>query len=213
MLPTAVYGLIRKYRQDYLYGNIMADTILAKKYMPASRNSHNWDVAVELLESARKKSEKAFSLGYMSHLAADTVAHGSYTAGFKNLRHTLLEFRADSAIDSAYWFKAIAIGRKVRSRNDDFLEKSLDSVIFSFKTNNRIFKGVVALSLFNQEVFSGFFDRNFNGSQRKDHIDGLQRESLDRIVDVLQNGVRSEVLKKDPIGKVRRSRVLKSFIG
>jgi hypothetical protein len=212
VLPAAVYGLLKKYKEDYLYGNLVADIILAKKYMPLKKNSHNWDVALSLYESSETDTEKAFCLGYMSHLAADTVAHGKYTAGRKVFQHTMLELRADSLIDRSYWFKAVAIDRKVQFRNDAFLEKSLERAIFSFKTNKRIFKGVVALSCLNTEVpFTDLLYRSLSHGRVDARLKGLHDESLSRIVDVLQNGKASEVLKKDPIahhGKLARARVL-----
>jgi hypothetical protein len=203
LLPTAVYGLIKKYRQDYLYGNIMADAILAKKYLPTEKHSHNWSVAVDLLESSRTKPEEAFSMGFMSHLAADTVAHGSYTAGCRGLEHSLLEFRADSTIDHAYWLQALSIRKKVQARNDSFLEKSLERAFFSFKTNRRIFKGFVALSGLNRQVFGNTIFSGFTGLNEKAALEGFHTESIERIVDVLSNGTRSEVLKKDPVAKLK----------
>jgi hypothetical protein len=208
VLPVAVYKLLRRYRQDYLYGNLMADMILAKKYLPSQKNPHSWDMSLELFESARTSAEKAFSLGYMSHLAADTVAHGSYTAGSRNLAHALLELRADSVIDKSYWFQAIGISREVQKRNDLFLEKSLERVIFSFKTNKRIFKGVVLLSCLNKEGLIGSAAR----MKKKNRLEKLHEESLDRIVDVLRNGKRSEVLKENPIGSVRYGRLLTALL-
>lgn len=213
LLPAAVYKLISKYRQDYLYGNLTADIILAKKYLSTEKNPHNWDVALGLLESSDTEAERAFSLGYMSHLAADTVAHGRFTAGRRPLHHTLLELRADGRIDRSYWFQAVAIDRKVQVRNDAFLEKSLERVIFSFKTNKRIFKGAVALSWLNNGALYDFMDRNPLGFRKNGELKALQEESLDRIVDVLKNGASSEVLKKDPIGSIRVPKVLKAFLG
>lgn len=208
LLPVAAYNLIRKYRQDYLYGNLMADMVLAKKYLPKKSNTHTWDVALRLYESAETQPEKAFALGYMSHLAADTVAHGSLTTGSRNLAHALLELRADSLLDRSYWFQAVAIEGKVQKRNDLFLERSLASVIFSFKTNRRIFKSALALSYLNKSRFPEFIS-----PKRKHLLDGLREESLDRIVDVLTHGSRSEVLKEDPIGGVRRNKILSALLG
>lgn len=196
LLPASICGLIKKYRHDYLYGNLIADMILGKRYLPAKKNSHSWDVALGLNESAKTQPEKAFAFGYMSHLAADTVAHGLYTAGTKNLRHAMLELRADSAIDKSYWFQALAIDRRVQARNDSFLEHALERVIFSFKTNKRIFKTAVALSCLNRE--------RAIRPDRKLLIDGFYEESLDRMVDVLKNGSRSEVTRKDPMGRAVR---------
>ncbi|HYA11685.1 MAG TPA: zinc dependent phospholipase C family protein [Thermodesulfovibrionales bacterium] len=200
VLPVWVFNLLKKYRGDYLYGNLMADIILAKNLLPLEKNSHSWEVGFSLLESSRKSSEKAFSLGYISHLAADTVAHGIYTRR-KNIEHTVIELRADSLIDRKYWVQARGIDRVIQYRNDRFLEKSLDRVFFSFKTNKRIFRGMLFLSGLNKQKFGEFIDRNLLIPFKKEDIMKLHEESLDRIVDVLRNGDRSAVLKKNPIAR------------
>ncbi|NWF52449.1 MAG: zinc dependent phospholipase C family protein [Nitrospirae bacterium] len=199
-LPVLVFNLLKRHRGDYLYGNLMADIILAKNLLPLEKNSHTWEVGFSLLESAKKPSERAFSLGYISHLAADTVAHGIYTNG-KKIEHTFLELRADSIIDRKYWFQAIGIDREIQFRNDRFLEESLERAIFSFKTNKRIFKGVLFLSGLNKEKFGDFIGRNLMTTVRKEDIRELHQKSLVRIIDVLCKGDRSLVLKKDPIAR------------
>src|SRR4030042_4665156 len=60
LLPISVFNLLRRYRGDYLYGNLMADIILAKNLLPLEKNSHCWEVAFSLLESSKKSYEKAF---------------------------------------------------------------------------------------------------------------------------------------------------------
>lgn len=207
ILPAGIYSLIRRYRGDFLYGNLMADMILAKRYLTGRKNPHSWDTAMSLLESAETEPEKAFSYGYMSHLAADTVAHGSYTYKSRNLRHALLELKADSIIERRYWYEAITIKRKIQRRNDAFLERSLERVIFSFKTNRRLFKGWVVISGLNQERL-----RSPVILPLRHEITSLHEESLDRIIDVLQNGEHSEVLRKDPIGNIVSRRLSSSII-
>lgn len=206
LLPAGVYALIRRYRQDFLYGNLMADIIIGKKFLPEDRNPHTWEVGLSLLDSAGTMQQKAFVYGYMSHLAADTVAHGSFTNTKRNIGHTLVELRADSIIDKKYWMQAITIDRKVQTRNDIFLERSLDSAFFSFKTNKRIFKGMLLLSCFNKERFGNFIQRNAvdpTNLTRK-NIQRLQIESIDRMVDILCNGSDSEVINKSPMVSMRR---------
>lgn len=214
LLPAGIYVLLRKYRHDFLYGNLMADIIIGKKYLPDEKSSHSWDIALNLFESARTQQQKAFVYGYMSHLAADTVAHAGFTRNRRNIGHTFVELKADSIINKKYWFQAIAIDRQVQIRNDMFLERSLDRVIFSFKTNKRIFKGIVLLSGLNQERFSNFIDRNVIAPSipRKENIERLHEESIDRIIDLLQNGKRSEVLKKNPIGNIQHGKVIKALL-
>ncbi len=206
LLPAGVYALIKKYRHDFLYGNLMADIIIGKKFLPEDKNSHSWDVALGLLDSADTRQQKAFVYGYMSHLAADTVAHGSFIKTKKNIGHTLVELRADSMIDKKYWFQAMSIDRKVQVRNDVFLEKSLESVFFSFKTNKRIFKGILLLSCFNKERLGNFIQRNaFDPTNlTRMNIRRLQIESIDRMVDILRNGKDSEVVNESPIAAVRQ---------
>ncbi|MBI5205403.1 MAG: zinc dependent phospholipase C family protein [Nitrospirae bacterium] len=210
LLPAGIYALMRKYRNDFIYGNLMADIIVGKKYLPDEKSSHNWDVAFSLFDAATTQQQKAFVYGYMSHLAADTVAHERLTIGRKNVGHTFLELKADSIVDKKYWFKAIAIDKKVQIRNDIFLERSLERAMFSFKTNKRIFKSVVLLSGLHQEGLSSFIDRNIivPPAYTKEYITKFQEESLDRIIDILQNGRDSEVLKKNPLGSPRHRRRL-----
>ena len=211
LLPAGIYTLMRKYRNDFLYGNLMADLIVGKKYLPDEKSSHSWDVALNLFESAKTQQQKAFVYGYMSHLAADTVAHESLTMGRKNVGHTFLELKADSIVDKKYWFQAIAIDKKVQVRNDVFLERSLERVMFSFKTNKRILKGAILLAGLHQERFSNFIDRNIivSSAYKKENIKRLHEESLDRIIDLLQNGRGSEVLKKNPLGSPKRRKFLR----
>ncbi len=198
LLPAWLLNLLKRYRGDFLYGNIMADIILAKNLLPLEKNSHSWEVGFGLLESAKKSSEKAFSFGYISHLAADTVAHSIYTRR-KNIRHTFIELRSDSLIHKKYWVQAVGIDRVIQHRNDKFLEQSLERAVFSFKTNKRIFKGILFLSGFNKKGFGEFIDRNLLMPVKREEIKKLHAESLDSIVDVLRYGDRSVVLKKNPI--------------
>jgi hypothetical protein len=213
LLPAGLFEIIRRYRKDFIYGNLMADIIVGKKYLPDSKNSHSWDVAFDLLNVTKTKQQKAFVYGYMSHLAADTVAHNIYTADKKNFGHTLMELKADSIIDKKYWFQAIEIDRRIQMRNDIFLEDSLERFIFSFKTNKRILKSMVFLSVFNRGKISDFIDKNLITSLPvRETIEKLHQESIDKIVDLFQNWEKSKVVKVNPSGNIYRGRLIKIFL-
>lgn len=190
LIPAGIMSLLKKYRQDFLYGNLMADMILGKTYLPDDRSSHNWDFAIRLLEQSKTGSEKAFIYGYLSHLAADTVAHEALTEDRRHMGHTWIELKADSVIDKVYWLQYITMSRAVKKRNDRFLEGSLESLIFSSRTNKRIYKGMVLLSFLNKKRKRGI-DRR--------HIKKLHNESISRMLDLLQNGRESAVLNKKPL--------------
>ena len=211
LLPAGILEVIRRYRKDFIYGNLMADIIVGKKYLPNNKNSHNWDFAFDLLRATETKQQKAFVYGYMSHLAADTIAHNIYTADKKNIVHTLFELKADSIIDKKYWLQARAIDRKIQIRNDIFLENFLESFIFSFKTNKRILKGMVFLSVFNRERIGDFIDRNLITSlPLRESIEKLHQDSLDQMIDLFLKWENSEVVKVNPIGTVCRRRQIRS---
>lgn len=213
LLPAGLLEIIRRYRKDFLYGNLMADIIIGKQYLPDHKSSHSWDVAFDLFRVSKTDQQRAFVYGYMSHLAADTVAHNVYTADRKNIGHTVMEMKADCIIDKKYWFQAIAIDRKIQMRNDLFLESSLDRLVFSFKTNKRIFKGMVFLSVFNRERIGNFIDRNLVTTlPDREAIEQLHEESLDKIIDLFQNWKKSEVVKASPSGANERESRLKTFL-
>ena len=211
LLPGGIAEVIRRYRKDFIYGNLMADIIVGKKYLPAHKNSHNWDFAFDLFKAAETKQQKAFVYGYLSHLAADTVAHNIYTADKRNIKHTLWELKADCIIDKKYWLQAIEIDRKIQARNDLFLENFLERFIFSFKTNKRILKGMVYLSVFNRERIGDFIDRNLVTTlPMRETIERLHQDSLDQILDLFQNWKTSETVKVNPIGNICRKRQFRS---
>jgi len=205
LIPASLFEIIRRYKKDFLYGNIMADIIFGKKYLPAHKNSHNWDVAFELLSAAKTKQQKSFVYGYMSHLAADTVAHNVYIVNRRNVRHSIMEIKADSIIDKKYWSKALSIDKNTQMRNDRFLEHALDRFIFSFKTNKRILRGTVLLAVLYREKIGDFIDTNFDTKlpERKT-IEALQQESICKIIDLFQNWEHSEVVKANPNGNCYR---------
>jgi len=212
LLPAGLYSLLNKHRQDFLYGNIMADTVLAKKYMPQTGHSHSWNTAHDLQRAAETDSELAFSLGYASHLAADTVAHCDFTAGKKNMTHALMEARVDSSVGGRHWLNALSIRPYIQKRNDSFLESvSPGIVLFRHSTNRRIFKGIVALSCLNSRFRPSL--RSLAGMPDKyPETEGLLVESRKRILDVLRNGYSSEVLGLDPIADLKPSPLMKRLV-
>jgi hypothetical protein len=190
LIPAGILALLRKHKQDFLYGNLMADIILGKKYLPDDKTSHSWDVGLKLLDQAKTWPERAFAYGYLGHLAADTVAHEALTDEKGNMGHTWVELKADSLIDKIYWLQSIMISKAVRKRSDLLLENSLDRYIFSFKTNKRIYKSVVFLSFLNKKRKRGV-DREL--------IRELHDESIVRMLDLLRLGTDSAVLHKNPL--------------
>lgn len=152
-LPATVGDLIRAFPFDFLYGNIAADTSFAKKYAPINRHSHAWHVGQEVHDLARTDALRAFGLGYLSHLAADTVAHNYFvprqlvlTSSTKSFGHSYWESRAETHLGGDYAHEARDIIMLDHTRADEHLDQIISPTIFSVKTNRKIFRGMVHLT-------------------------------------------------------------------
>src|SRR5439155_5983276 len=66
-LPTAVADLLRAYPFDFLYGNIAADSSIAKHYAPLGRHCHYWHVGQEIHDLAATDALRRVRLGYLCH--------------------------------------------------------------------------------------------------------------------------------------------------
>jgi hypothetical protein len=203
IVPAGVYALIKEHKGDFLYGNLSADIILGKRFQRLEKNSHSWGVAWKLFKAANTKPQKAFAYGYLAHLSADTVIHNIDKASFP-FKHSFLEIKSDSLIEGKYKKILKEIDKSVQKRNDIFLEHVLDSGVFSFRTNRRIFKGFLFLSrVHNYKPVSDFIDKRFSTKIPAADIHNFHQESLDRMFELLRNGKNSKMLHKTPLRKYR----------
>jgi hypothetical protein len=152
-LPTGVADLLRAFPYDFLYGNIAADTSMAKKYAPVGRHCHAWHVGREIYELAHSDNLRAFGLGYLSHLAADTVAHNFYvprqlvlTSSTAALGHSYWESRLETHLGDRYARSAKAVIQQDHGVSDAHLDAIISPTLFSIGTNRRLFRGMVHLT-------------------------------------------------------------------
>ncbi len=152
-LPAAVTDLLRAFPYDFLYGNIAADTSIAKKYAPVGRHCHAWHVGQEIFDLAHTDPLRAFGLGYLSHLAADTVAHNYFvprqlvlTSTTAALGHSYWESRFETHLGDAYAREARDIILKDHKQSDAHLDEILSPTLFSVRTSRRLFRGMVHLT-------------------------------------------------------------------
>ena len=152
-LPAAVADLLRAFPFDFLYGNIAADTSLAKKYAPVGRHCHAWHVGQEIFDLATSDPLRAFGLGYLSHLAADSVAHNFFvprqlvlTTSTTALGHSYWESRFETHLGDPYASTAKEIILQDHSASDSHLDAILSPTLFSVGTNRRLFRGMVHLT-------------------------------------------------------------------
>lgn len=153
LLPHATAELLRAFPFDFLYGNIAADSSIAKKYAPVGRHCHYWHVGQEIHDLAPSDALRAFGLGYLCHLAADVVAHNYFvprqlvlTASTAAVGHSYWESRVDGHLGSAYPREARELIRLDVAAADAHLARIISPTIFSVATNRRLFRGMVHLT-------------------------------------------------------------------
>ena len=152
-LPAAVADLLRAFPFDFLYGNIAADSSIAKHYAPLGRHCHYWHVGQEIHDLATSDALRAFGLGYLSHLAADTIAHNYFvprqlmlTSSTAAVGHSYWETRVEAHLGDAYAKVAKDVIQLDHGPADAHLDRIIAPTIFSVRTNRRLFRGMVHLT-------------------------------------------------------------------
>ncbi len=207
-LPIPVRELLGSWPYEFLYGNLSADITLAKKYVQYSRHCHRWEMGLLLLARAETDRLKSFALGYLSHLAADTLAHNHYvprqllvTSSTTQFGHAYWEHRFDAHLPPEHLRRAREIVVREHDEPDQLLEAVLTQAIFSFRTNKRIFSRMIHLS--NDERWQGLFDRVVAQSRwdlPEDDVERYLQTTRHFVMDFLAGGVRSRAFGLDPIG-------------
>jgi hypothetical protein len=153
LVPGVVGELIRAFPYDYLYGSIAADTSFAKKYAPAGRHPHAWHVAQEIHDKAESDALRAFGLGYLSHLAADVIAHNHFvprqlilSRGPAGVAHAYWEARIERVLGHRYSREAMDLLRMDHTPADRLLDTVLSPTLFSTPNNRKIFRGMVRIA-------------------------------------------------------------------
>lgn len=209
LLPQAVQALLIAYPNDFLYGSVAADISLAKKYVPEGRHCHSWHVGEEIFHSAPTERLRAVGLGYLAHLAADTVAHNTFvprqlllTSSTKALGHSYWEHRMDHQIGDRY----TALARHVvmdhdHSAADALFDGVLSATLFSFQTNRRIFRGMIRFQDNDrwQNIF-GTVLQNSRWTLEDAVVEGYLVRSFDYVVDYLNRRGEGIAAGLDPIG-------------
>lgn len=211
LLPPAVRGVLERNRIPFLYGSVAADISFAKKYAEVGRHSHHWHIGEEIFESADSEELKAVGLGYLAHLAADTIAHNFYvprrlllTSTTAAVGHTYWEHRMDMHLGDRFLIKA----RRVvlhhdHAEADELFDRVLSRTLFSFQTNRRIFRGMVAFQddVRWRNVFAEMLRRSrFDLPQ--DLRDRYVRLAFDYVMEYLSDRHRSRAAALDPVGEI-----------
>ncbi len=208
LLPREIADLLRAFPYDYLYGNIAADTSIAKKYAPVGRHCHSWNVGREILETAKTEALRAFGFGYLSHLAADTIAHNFFvprqlvvTSRTIALGHSWWESRFETHLGKQYARTAMDVIRRDHHNAEAHLDEILAPTIFSVRTSRRLFRGMVGVTETRswQRAFRVVSEAS-KWDLEAARVEGNMALSFQLIMELL-NGEEERVRKLDPSGE------------
>ncbi len=218
-LPKVLQELLSANAGGYLYGCIGADIIQAKAYTKSLvTHCHSWPVAWNLVKRAESEREQAFAWGYMTHLAADILAHNHFVPSSllrsfdaPTLGHAYWEARADSLQGKAYPDKVKEILRDDYEDCDALVERAIDHTLFSFKTNKRIFDSLMGLSKLEQwQRFVRTVGYRSRFPLAVETVDRYNAACCAAALDVMVHAHESYTQRQDATGRevLRRSSVL-----
>lgn len=153
-LPTRVAKQLKEHRQAYQYGSIAADIINFKAFGGDYNHCHRWTIIDEMRDLAKSDAQHAFINGYLSHLAADTIAHNHFVpyhlcrfARTKGLGHLYWELSADRYVSEQRW-KLIASLKQLDDIGecDELVNQTVPKKALSMRTNKMIFNHVLLVS-------------------------------------------------------------------
>lgn len=208
LLPAGLAALLGRRAKDYIFGNLAADVVIAKRLSRVKQFCHHWKTGFAILEDASSEGGQAFALGYLSHLAADTVAHGKFlprqmtlTRSTLSFGHIYWELRADSSIGPHYWSVLNGMLGEVFEEHEAILSSNLTDTLLPFSINWRLFYRMNRFV--SRRLLRRAMDRWY-GLSRWELSDQLMREyraeCLSRMVDVVVRQRASSVLHEDPNG-------------
>ena len=204
-------AVLEDFGNEFLYGSLAADIVVGKNMARFLYHCHNWRVGFNVAKHARPGGEQAFALGFLSHLAADAVAH-NYFVPFKtvasfhkaNTRHTYWELRYDQRMDAGLSRVARRVStRAIRNRNDDYLASMLKRAsVIPFGFSKQLFRSLLItarVGRFNQ-LSRLALARERNLVLEPDLVDDTNDIAVRLILGTLAEGERSEAARADATG-------------
>jgi hypothetical protein len=209
LINPALAAVIAEFPNDFLYGCIAADITVGKKFTHYLLHCHRWRVGMKVLDNADTPAHRACAYGYLSHLAADAIAH-NYFVPYKimlsfstlTMKHAYWEMRFESYVDKDIWETGMQVSRENYHDNDALLRRVLSDTIFSFGTNKRIFNSILLVSRLEkwQQMLKTFHDSSRYILEENDR-DEYMSLALEAVLDVLNGMEDSCYFQADPTGE------------
>ncbi|MBM3989826.1 MAG: zinc dependent phospholipase C family protein [Planctomycetes bacterium] len=208
-LRPSVRRLVTAHRDAWAYGHIAADIINLKAAGGPYSHCHRWGIVAEMRALASSDFERAFTCGYLAHLAADTIAHNHFVpyhlarfARTQGLGHLYWELSADRFVPDERWDVVARLKRiEGLSQLDELVNATVPRKALSMGTNKLIFNHLLLVSERSAwrtgverlhprgtiELKRGFLDR-FRAAAIERIFLALSDDGVERIAHVDANG-------------------------
>ena len=218
-LPAARRKLLETQREAYQYGHIAADIINFKGAGGPYSHCHRWGIIDEMREMAEDDREEAFVLGYLSHLAADTIAHNHFVpyhlarfARTKGLGHLYWEMNADRFVPEERWKVVTKLKRMgALAELDELVNRTVPKKALSMGTNKLVFNHVLLVSE-RERYRRGIASLHPIGNLqlKKGFLRVFQDAAVARILLALKKGTPQALEHIDANGKLAQARAMKA---
>ena len=219
LLPSHVADLLDEHRAAYLYGNLAADIINIKNFGGHYNHCHRWTIVDDFRATGEGDPVvEAFSLGYLSHLAADTIAHNHFVpyhlvrfARTRGLGHLYWEMSADRFVDERHWqlVSDLKANREL-DHLDELINRAVPKKALSMRANKMLFNHVLLIS--ERETWRRGFTRLHpidRVSLKKGFLERFRVAATDRIRLALSSGGQAKIAHLDTNGKEAQRAAMK----
>ena len=208
-VSPALRLILGQFASDYLYGSVAADIVVGKNLARYAVHCHNWAVGFRVMDRARTDAQRAFSLGFLAHLAADTIAHNYYVPyktvqgfGARACGHAYWELRYDQTLPRQLWRMARHVFQARYRRHDGHLAEALaESSVIPFALSRRVFGSLLlATRLKKWQQVSQVIAGERRLALHLEEVRECAKLAVGQIVDVLRHGPDARCTRADPTG-------------
>ncbi len=206
LIISTIGEIILRYPYYFLYGCISPDIFIGKGKKISKTHSHNWDTGFKLI-SSNDLNIKSYGYGYLTHLAADVIAHNFFIPNMLQLYklnrgkffHILIEGIVDAKIN---------INKDVVKDLLNIKLKKADKVLLKIVRKNKgifflkkmVFKKGLNFNLQKINISNYRLKIEKKIDEMNDYIEDMIMLSRRAEIDLLNNLSRSQIVNYDPMG-------------
>jgi hypothetical protein len=209
LLLPSIARVVSAYPAEYLYGCLTADFFIGKSKKKKASHPHNWEGGFRLLAEAGEENEAAYAYGFLSHLAADVVAHNFFIPNlildcppWRRKGHLYWELRADYTVGPVYVKIARDILRMDHRECDYLLKVITGKEKNKVKAKKRLYTQSVRFYDYLYTAHDPLFGRAGNKQHFfNEYLTLMVSLSCNLVKDFLAHPDSARCISHDPMGK------------